>query len=88
MVKTGNETNVAFTYVTEYTPADLEDLGEAGLINESLQQLFTDKTYAESGNVYAISNYTDLSVKVVPGDYWTRVYLYGKLDLDGVLETV
>jgi len=88
LVKTGFERNVAFTYVTEYTPADLEDLGEAGLINESLQQLFIDKTYADSGTVYAVRSYSDLSVKVVPGDYWTRVYLYGSLELAGALETV
>lgn len=88
MIKTGFETNVAFTHVTDYAPADVEDLGEAELINESLQLLFDDKTYTENGQLYRVSGYNDLSVKVVPAEYWTTVYVYGKLALDGILELV
>lgn len=88
MVKTGFEKGVAFTHVTDYSPADVDDLGEAELINESLQLLFSDKTYTSKGELYRVSGYNDLSVKVVPGGYWTTVYVYGKLDLNGVLELV
>lgn len=88
MQLTGFETDVAFTAVYEYTPADLEDLGPEGLINESLKEFFSKKLYYNNGVTYNVKGVTELETKVVPGKYWTSVYLYGTLELAGELAKV
>jgi hypothetical protein len=70
-----------FTMETTFSAADFHDLGEAGLINEALHELFTSHTYTDKGVDYNLDKVVSLEVKVVPKNNRVSVLLYGKAEL-------
>lgn len=73
-----------FTMESSFSAADLEDLGEAGIVNEALKDLFASGTYESAGSEYAIDRIVSLETKVVPVKNRVRVLLYGKAEIAGL----
>lgn len=81
-MKTKTLTN--FTAEYEYDARDFYDLGEAGLINESLKAFFADPVFESAGKFYDIDRVTSLEVKVVPETVRVRVILFGQAEVAGL----
>lgn len=75
---------VGYTSEFIYSAADFDDLGEAGVINESLKTLFTDSTYEANGNEYDIDRFNTVEVKIVPVKNGVSVLLYGEAEVIGL----
>lgn len=76
------KTVVSYTQQSEFTAADFEDLGEVGVINESLKWLFEDSLYVDSNDVmHDVRRFLSVESKIVPERNKVVVYLYGDAEL-------
>lgn len=73
-----------FTAEFEYDARDFYDLGEAGLVNESLKIFFSDPVFEANGHEYDIDRVVTLEVKVVPETVRVRVILFGTAEVAGL----
>ena len=81
----GDETNVAFAMEFRFVAAELEDLGETGLINVALSTMLSERIFEANGREYAIGNFGEIQVKLNPSDRHVQVILFGTMDLAGEL---
>ena len=79
-----NVKTVGFTSEFTYSAADFDDLGESGVINESLKILFADSTFEANGNEYDIERFVSVEVKVKPERNGVTVLLYGQAEVIGL----
>jgi hypothetical protein len=85
-IETGFETDVNYTFSMDFQLTDLEDLGEVGIINESLSHLLAHPEWDFDRKVYAVKRFASIQAKVNVAQKAT-VILFGKLELDGLIGT-
>jgi hypothetical protein len=72
------ETN--FTAVYDYAAADL-DLGEAGLVNDALEQFFSNAVYNDGGVEKTIDRVTSMQTKINVKNNRIEVIVYGTANI-------
>lgn len=84
-VKTGFETNIPFTMWMDFHMSELDSLGEAELINETMSEFFATRTYEESGVTYSIGDILNMQTRMILDGSKATVVLYGVANLNGAL---